>query len=201
MLEIHCPMKEIFLDKQKFDKPNINLSFCRVESCVWYKLGFYSHHYLTAEMNPTATCFVIKWNGNNVGFISFLPLFGFHQQDNYRISRFVIIPDYQGIGLSRRIIDFFASIYKSIGKNMCIKTIHPKIGFMLQTNFKWKQTRKFSQRLDIFNAKWCKMKNVLSRASYCYKYVGDALYGYEDMLIPLDEARKKYFKKDQLSLF
>ena len=35
-----------------------------------------------------------------------------------------------------------------------------------------------------------KYNNRLERKSYCYKYVGEPIYGYEELLKPIAELRK-----------
>jgi hypothetical protein len=44
-------------------------------------------------------------------------------------------------------------------------------------------------------------KNIRLVKSYCHKYIGDAISGYEDLLLPIDKLRYNEEHKFQLNLF
>ena len=58
----------------------------------------------------------------------------------YRVSRLVVLPDYQGIGLGKRFLNFIADLYCSQTKlPFLIVTSNPQI---IQSNMKnWKVSR------------------------------------------------------------
>jgi hypothetical protein len=58
----------------------------------------------------------------------------------YRVSRLVVLPDYQGIGAGKRLLNFMAELYSSQTKMpFCILTSNPQI---IRGNLdNWKITR------------------------------------------------------------
>jgi GNAT superfamily N-acetyltransferase len=72
-----------------------------------------------------------------VGFIGVL-----HQPHGFnkkikRVSRLVILPDYQGIGLGTKLLEFIANIYKLRGFDFSIKTSAKNLIVALKKSNKW----------------------------------------------------------------
>lgn len=96
---------------------------------------FKSTHYMTEDLNKSAHNFIINWNNNPVGFVAILPLVSGSVRDSFRISRIVVLPDYQGLGIGGKIVDYFAKAYKAADKTMYIKTSNPALWGYLQKNW------------------------------------------------------------------
>lgn len=192
-------MKHIVIDSNKTDKPNIELTVERVEPSVWYTLGFYKHHYLTESLNKSCKCLLFCWNGVPVGFIGLLNSPRKGMPWGHNISRVVILPDFQGIGLSSRIINFCGGILKSMGDDwfLYLKTIHEKMGAYLERSDKWSPTtyNGKKRKKETIDCEGDKYKHRLDRKSFCYKYVGEPIYGYEELLLPINDLRKIKFNK------
>lgn len=58
-----------------------------------------------------------------------------------RISRIVILPDYQGIGIGTQVVDFFGEYYKKLGYKLSIVTSAKNMIFSLKSNPKWRMSR------------------------------------------------------------
>jgi GNAT superfamily N-acetyltransferase len=57
----------------------------------------------------------------------------------YRVSRLVVLPDYQGIGVGKRLLNFIAKLYTSQTKTpFCILTSNPQIRGNMEN---WRITR------------------------------------------------------------
>ena len=82
---------------------------------------------MSQNLNKAAKCFVLLLNDKPVGFIAILPFPHGNIKNGFRISRVVVLPDYQGLSIGFTIIDYFASIYKADNKNMYIKTSNPAL--------------------------------------------------------------------------
>ena len=95
------------------------------------------------------------------------------------ISRIVILPEFQGIGLSSKILNFCGGVVKACGEeyNLYIKTIHEKMGEGLERNSLWNPTGYNGKLRKDSNDVSGKYKKRLQRASYCYRYDGEPLYG------------------------
>ena len=178
------------VEHRKSDKPNIKLSIRRVEASAWRTLGFYKHHYLTSKLNPSCKCFVFFWEEEPVGFIGLLnsPRKGY--PNGLSISRIVVLPDYQGIGIAKKCIEFICGIAKANGYITYIKTIHDKFGKYLENSENWSPTSYNGKERKIENVEQGKYNNRLFRKSYCFKFVGKEIEGYEKLLKPIDELRK-----------
>lgn len=197
-------MKEKYVEHKLGKCPNISLMVRRVEASVWKTMGFKDHHYLTQELNPSAKCFLFEWDGEPIAFVGILCSPGKARPNAKSISRIVILPDFQGLGVCRKIMDFCGGIIANQGWELYIKTAHDKMGAMLSKNKNWKPTpHNGKERHDYNNEynKTCKYKHRLKRRSYCYAYVGDKIQGYEDMLLPIETIREKRYNRYQLNFF
>lgn len=177
----------------KLNTKEIPLSVQRVESNVWKDLGFNKHHYMSANLSKSAKCFLFSWNSLPVGFVAILnQTFRGCNKNDHRISRIVIHPNYQGLGFSGRILNFMGGLIKSLGGNLYIKTVHTKMGKYLEKSHNWEATA-YNGKQHLNNDP---KSNRLTRISYCFKYCGDPIYGYEYLLTPVNELRSSS-KKDE----
>jgi GNAT superfamily N-acetyltransferase len=73
---------------------------------------FREHHYLNSErLGAGVRCYVAKLDDKPVGFIAVAHV---HMKARYlRVSRLVVLPDYQGIGVGKRLLNFVAEFFTS----------------------------------------------------------------------------------------
>ena len=190
-------MKKVLINHPKGERPKIELTVRRVEPTVWRSLGFHKEHYLTEELNKSCKCLLFEWDGVPVGFVGVLntPRRGIPY--GCSVSRIVILPDYQGLGLSTVIFNFVGGIVKSLSDDeheykLYIKTAHRKFGEALGRNPKVRGTMfdgkgRDKKAIEHDNYKY---RNRLQRVSYCKEYVGDKIDGYQDLMRPIGEMRK-----------
>ena len=187
-------MKTILIDKNKKGKPNIKLTVQRVEPEVWYDLGFYKHHYLTSKLNKACKCLLFSWDDNPVAFVGIINTPRNNIPYGMSISRIVILPDYQGMGLSTTICNFCGGLVKSLGNEyrLYIKTIHELMGNYFSHSDKWKPTTYNGKTRDskFFVTESGKYNNRFIRSSYCYEYIGEKIDGYQDIFKPISEMRR-----------
>ena len=189
-------MKHIIIPHKKGEKPPINLTVRRIESSAWSM--FKSHHYLTSDMNKGCKCLLFEWDGVPVAFVGILntPRKGIPY--GCSISRIVVLPDYQGLGLSTKIFNFVGGIIKSLSDDeneykLYIKTAHRKFGEALGMNPNVRGTAfdgkgRDKKAIEHDNHRY---RNRLQRVSYCKEYIGDKIDGYQDLLRPIGEMRKE----------
>lgn len=181
--------------------PPICLKASRVEAKVWYDLEFYKHHYLTSNLNTSAICLLFTWENNPVAFVALLNAPGKDHPYDMSVSRLVILPEYQGLGLTSKILNFCGGIItnKYEGARLCIKTIHEKVGQFLEHSPNWRPScTNLKFRKDLEGKKF-HLRKGFSRASFCYIYCGNAIKGYEDLVQPIHNAREQ--KQGVQSLF
>lgn len=174
-------------------RPQIALQVSRVEVETWD--FFKKHHYLTEDVNKSCKFLLFEWNMKPIGIIALI------NQPNKNgkasamgISRIVILPDYQGMGLGVKICEFSSSILRDNGAcNIYIKTINPALGEYFSKSEKWKPTSMNGKKgnTDV------KALNRRIRPSYCYEFIGQPIEGYKEILLPINEMRNK----NQISLF
>lgn len=179
-------------------RPPIELQVYRTTTDTWQR--FKKYHYMTSELNEAATCFCFTWEDKLVAFVAVLPFPSGTVKNAYRGSRTVVLPDFQGLGIGSKVTSFIASIYKSIGGSYYTKTVNPALGVFRENSSDWEATPrnlKVMEQKDID----CNMMGGLQRPSYCHKYVGEPISGYEDLLLPIDKIRYNNANKNQLTLF
>ena len=151
-------------------------------------------------MNMGAYCFCFTWEDKLVGFVSALanPMKGV--TNAWRLSRTVVLPDFQGMGLGSRISEFVAGIFKAKGMKVYTKTVNPRLGEYREHSPNWRATS-YNGKSRSVGGEGYKYTNRLTRASYNHEYVGEPIYGYEDLLLPTEKMRYNKSMEGQLSLF
>jgi ABC-type thiamine transport system ATPase subunit len=114
-----------FTWREQIRRPPIDLEIRRVHHSAWAL--FAPHHYLTAEINHSATCFGAFWQGRIVAFDAWLSFFGKLKDARKarRGHRTVCLPDYQGVGIGRALFDTIASMWAALGYRAFSRTAHP----------------------------------------------------------------------------
>lgn len=109
------------LSRRRLWRPDIDLEVFRCRNATWEL--FAPHHYLSAELHHSAECYLATWSGRPVAFVAVLPMTG---KRNYRrISRIVVLPDFQGVGIGSRVLDGVCDLYHRRRQKMGITTGHP----------------------------------------------------------------------------
>ena len=159
-------------------RPKIELQIFRCRYETWQM--FKQHHYMSQNLNKASKCFVVLFNDKPIGFMAILPFPHGHIQNGYRISRIVVLPDFQGLGLGFILINYFGELYKKDNKTLYIKTSNPALfGAMKKNIDKWKLTNQVTK--EQLNSDWMekqqtsdkggmlKMRNAITKS---YKYIG-----------------------------
>ena len=96
---------------------------------------FRKYHYLNTDLHQAAAQYVGVWNGELVchtGIIQF-PM----QKGKKRVHRFVVLPDYQGIGIGTRFIKEVAKIVTGSGYELNLTTTTPALVGALRKDPDW----------------------------------------------------------------
>src|SRR3989304_2141654 len=99
---------------------------------------FRQYHYLSGSLASTARCYTAIYQDRPIAFIAVVHT---HMKTRYyRVTRLVVLPDYQGIGVGKRLLNFTAQLYTSQTKiPFYILTSNPQI---IRGNMQnWKITR------------------------------------------------------------
>jgi GNAT superfamily N-acetyltransferase len=109
--------------RRRLQRPPLKLSLRRCKRSLWPI--FARHHYLTGSLAPTARCFTALWNKRPVAFCATLPLIG--RRNHWRITRLVVLPDYQGVGIGMRVAEAIAELHRAEGRRINITASHPAV--------------------------------------------------------------------------
>jgi ABC-type lipoprotein export system ATPase subunit len=167
-------------DYLRQSRPKIELSIFRCRYETWNI--FKQHHYLTQDLNLAAKCYVILFNDKPCAFVAILPMPSGTIQNAYRISRLVVLPDFQGLSVGIKILNYFGSLYLSDSKKLYIKTSNPSLFKGMKYNDKnWiltnennniEQIKKTNNKL-IEQGKDNGMKLRKESITKSYKYIGE----------------------------
>lgn len=143
---IYSPNKERVERLEYLRRPEIKLEVFRCRYEAWRL--FKQHHYLSQDLNKASKCFAVIWENKIIGFMGILPLPHPYMQNCFRVTRLVVLPDYQGLGIGFAFNNYIASLYKKIGCRFFIKTSNPAIGEKLVNSKDWKETSKSRKVFD-----------------------------------------------------
>jgi energy-coupling factor transporter ATP-binding protein EcfA2 len=120
------------LARRRLRRPKIELQLYRTTPAAWPL--FAKHHYLSSGLNRTAHCYLGTIEGQPAAFCAVLPVIGY--AGRRRISRIVVRPDFQGVGVGRGLLNAVAAMYP----RMSITTGHPAMIAALKNDANWKCT-------------------------------------------------------------
>ena len=150
--------------KGRYLRPRITIEIYAGKHSMWRM--FAPHHYLTANLNKAARCFLAYWENNLIGFIGSLPQPSGTIQNAWRESRTVILPDYQGLGIGPRFSDGVAKIHFDEGKRYYSRTPHERLGAYRDYSDHWKKTSSYGKVVSPMG----NMKNWKHDLRVCYSH-------------------------------
>lgn len=83
-------------------------------------------------------CFVGCIENEPVAFIALIRLVHPNTKKTWMIHRLVVLPDYQGIGIGKRLMTFVAQRYVERGLRVRIVTSNPALIFSLRNDENWR---------------------------------------------------------------
>lgn len=123
-------------------RPTIELELVRTTLQAWPL--FRTHHYLSAELSSSSTCFIAfaQLAGHPqvpAAFSSWVNIIG--HRGGKREHRTVVLPDFQGVGVGMSVSSTLASMWKALGYPAKSTTTHPAFVQSRQRSPLWKMTR------------------------------------------------------------
>jgi len=115
-------------------RPAIRLEVVRCRHAAWGL--FRRHHYLSRELNRAAHCYLVLWQGEPVAFGAVLAQPG--RAGQWRITRIVVLPDYQGLGIGHRLASALGEICRGERRKLSITTSHPAMIAALRHASDWR---------------------------------------------------------------
>jgi len=200
---IYSPQKGRLEIAPSLRQPKIELSIFRCRYETWHL--FKQHHYLTQELNLAAKCYVVTFNDKPICFVAILPMPSGNIQDAFRVSRLVVLPDFQGLGIGLNVLNYIGSLYAKDNKKLYIKTANPSLFKGMeknQKNFELVRHEKNMDSLKKYNEKWGEDKMKITKISETksYKYIGEK--SNDDIsIIQFKSEVYKDVSQNQISMF
>lgn len=156
-------------------RPAIDLDIRRIPSRHWSL--FAPHHYLTAELNHSATCFGAFYEGRLVAFCTWLPFVGRLRGDaqGKRVHRTVCLPDYQGVGIGKALVDTLASMWGALGFRAFLRTAHPGEIASRARSANWRMTAHGFTAKDTGKQRSLAATRTTNRRAASFEWVGSNL--------------------------
>jgi len=171
-------------------RPQIELQVSRVEAETWD--FFKKHHYLTEDVNKSCKFLLFEWNDKPIGIVAIINQPRKGCPNGFAISRVVVMPDFQGMGLGVKLSEFCGGLIRNMDGLCFIKTVNPALGVYFNKSKQWRGTAMNNKiRHKSSSSSDTSAKNRLERASFCHEYIGESISGYEDLLLPISEMRSK----------
>lgn len=161
-----CDLADGTLSRRRLRRPPVELEIFRCDKSAWRM--FAPHHYLSGVLNPAAQCYLARCRlpgspethdadtAQPVAFAALLNSIG--RRGVWRISRLVVLPDFQGIGIGGAFCRTLGELAQAAGKRLNITTSHPGMIAHLRHSSTWHVTRvvrggsrwgKFARRKNI----------------------------------------------------
>lgn len=121
-------------------RPSVYIELLPCKPSAWAL--FRQHHYLDANINQSARCWLATWDGVAVGFVAVVAMPNGNLKKAWRGHRTVVLPDYQGLGIGVRISDAVGEIILKEGGRYFSKTANYRMGEYREASPAWRPTTK-----------------------------------------------------------
>ena len=162
-------------------RPQLDVTVAPVPYAFWRL--FAPFHYLTAQLNKTARCFVLFVGEQPAAFAGVLRRPHATARNIMGVSRLVTLPDWQGLGLAFALVDRLGGAYKAIGERLHTYPAHPALIRGFDRSPVWAMTKRpgtfnvkpIGRTSDMRSANDDATWRQGSRPCAVFEYAGDAL--------------------------
>ena len=176
-----------FYTGRYLQRPEIKIELYKSDKSAWSL--FKKYHYLSADLNGAATCYVGLYKGRPVCFASLLTLPGRDVKHAWREHRMVVLPDFQGMGIGNKLSEALGQYYIEMGCQYFCKTSNPRMGEHRDKSPKWRPTANNHHdrpsyldedgnvRGTSWNSRYGMQQDLVKyhakRVCYSHEYIGD----------------------------
>lgn len=122
------------VSRRSLRRPDIRLEVSRCLPGAWSM--FKRHHYLSASLHRSARCYLATFDGRPIAFAALLPSPG--HKGRWRVSRVVVLPDWQGIGVGRAFLGSLGDLYRRADITLSLLTSHTMMIRCLAHDSRWR---------------------------------------------------------------
>jgi len=162
--------------RRRLRRPAIRLEVVRCRREAWRL--FARHHYLSGSLGRVARCFLALWEDTPVAFCATVGLIG--RRGRRRISRLVVLPDFQGIGIGMRLAETIAELHRAEGHRVNVTASHPALIAHCRRSANWRAVgvrKTGSRRTERFIHNY---HGSAGRAVVSFEYMGNQGLGIGD---------------------
>ncbi len=167
------PATMTFVRRSLQRRPTLHGTIRRTDYSEWALFARY--HYLTAELNSSAACFVLEVEGQPAAFAGVLhkPISTPHALQNLKgLSRLVTLPDYQGLGLAFMLSETLGACYRAVGYRFRNYPAHPPFARNYDKRPQmWQKIKSLGDYLNVANSSLMNA-NKPGRPCAIYEYCG-----------------------------
>lgn len=124
------------LARGRLRRPRLELEVVRCQRAAWRL--FAPHHYLNAELNRAARCYLALLADRPVAMVALLA--NPARRNTWRVSRIVVLPDFQGLGIGGHLLRGLGQLYHQRQQQLTITTSHPAMIRHLDRSPHWRVT-------------------------------------------------------------
>jgi ABC-type lipoprotein export system ATPase subunit len=157
------------LSRGRVQRETIEFKLYRCEVDAWRM--FEHHHYLTGTISRASQCYMATVDDKPAGFVAALSVIG--KKGCWRLSRSVVLPDYQGVGVGSWMTDEVCSIYKRRGNRVYTKLSHPALIRHRMNSDKWVMYSVTKNNHAHRHTEHRNVKSAVGRATASFEYIGD----------------------------
>jgi len=148
-------------------RPKIELD---IRECKGYWPQFRRYHYLNHDLSKSSRQFVAFYKNKPVGFCAVINFPHPKIKPMWKIHRIVVLPDYQGIGIATKMLDFIGDIYNSKKEYIGITTSLNGFAKNLIRKNKWILINA-GKKNENSNMKSLNKTSSCNRNTYSFRYV------------------------------
>jgi ABC-type ATPase with predicted acetyltransferase domain len=130
-------MGERTLERRRLRRPKIDITITKGTRKNWDL--FSPYHYMSASLAAASQVYVGWWNGRAVSCCCVSAMFG--HRGHKRISRIVVLPDFQGVGIGGAMLDTVAELVADSGYRVSIAGRHPSMLSHCRLSKRWSGNR------------------------------------------------------------
>jgi GNAT superfamily N-acetyltransferase len=134
---IYQPHLNEFARRRLRRRPQLEMEIAPLDPACW--AVFRHHHYLTGVLHPHAyrNCAGAFIDGECVAFVSWMRFMHPHVKNTMKGHRLVVLPDWQGLGIAGRLIDWLGEHLWTQGLRFHVTVAHPALIAYCRRSPRW----------------------------------------------------------------
>ena len=136
---------------------------------------FSGEHYLSGGLAASASCYAAFWTKEAIGFCAVVAALGWEKSK--RIQRLVVLPEFQGMGIGGKLLDWVAADQAGRGFRVTITASHPAVLAHCRRSERWRylEIKKLGSTRQVMEGR--EIASSVGRAVAAFEWIGNAECG------------------------